>query len=424
MPATAAENLDISDPKVDRTTPGKEGSPHFLRVLVLCATVALLDGYDTQAIAFAGPVIAPLWGVKTNAFGPVFSAALLGLMIGSTLFGAAADRWGRKPIICIAAAIFGLFSLLTATSSTMGELLLWRFLTGIGLGAAIPNLIALTAEHAPERHRALALGVMFCGFPAGALMCGLAAPAMVEAGGWELIFVIGGIFPLILAPILWWALKESPDWLSNRGLAKPNLVPVGQLFSKEFRGLSALLWLAFFANLFALYFLINWMPSVFTEAGLSFEAASQTTVILNVGGIAGGLLINPLIDRFGAFRILPVTFGFAGIAVALVGQIEPASALLLPAIFCAGIGVIGGQLGGNAFAAAAYPALLRASGVGWALSVGRIGAVAGPAIGGILLARGVGLEGLFLAAAASTLVPTAVFLLLGRKSPSSKELPT
>ena len=303
----------------------------------------------------------------------------------------------------------------------MTELLVWRFLTGIGLGAAIPNLIALTAEHAPERHRALALGVMFCGFPAGALICGLAAPSMVAAGGWELIFIIGGVFPLMLAPILWWALKESPDWLNNKSLDKPNLVPVGQLFSPRFRLLTALLWLAFFANLFALYFLINWMPSVFTDAGLSFEAASRTTVILNVGGIAGGLLINPLIDRFGAFRVLPATFGFAGLAVAFVGQVEPASSFLLPAIFCAGIGVIGGQLGGNAFAAGSYPALLRASGVGWALSVGRIGAVAGPAIGGVLLARGTGVEGLFLTAAAATLIPAAIFLMLGRGSITSTE---
>ncbi|MEO0419427.1 MAG: MFS transporter [Pseudomonadota bacterium] len=385
-------------------------------MLLLCAAVALMDGYDTQAIAFASPVIAPQWDVETSAFGPVFSAALLGLMVGSTLFGAAADRWGRKPIICLATATFGLFSLLTATSDTMGELLLWRFLTGIGLGAAIPNLIALTAEHAPERHRAFALGVMFCGFPAGALICGLGAPSMVGIGGWKLIFVIGGVFPLMLAPILHWTLKESPDWLSNKSVDKPNLVPVGQLFGRRYRTLTAMLWLAFFANLFALYFFINWMPSLFSEAGLSFEVASRTTVVLNVGGILGGLLINPLIDRFGAFRVLPLTFGFAGVAVVLVGQIDPASNLLIPAIFCAGLGVIGGQLGGNAFAAGAYPALLRASGVGWALSVGRIGAVAGPAIGGLLLARGVGLEGLFFVAAAATVVPAAIFLLIGRIS--------
>lgn len=399
---------------VARIDEGQQGSPHFVRVLILCVLVAMLDGYDTQAIAFVTPVLGPAWGVDKAGFGPVFAAALFGLMVGSTLFGAAADRWGRKPVICISSAIFGTFALLTPLASNLTELAIWRFLTGIGLGAAIPNLIALTAEHAPGHRRALATGVMFCGFPLGALLCGLAAPTVINGYGWEWIFVAGGILPLLLTPILIWALVESPVWLNRNTEQATSLVPVKDLFANGYAPVTTLLWLGFFASLLVMYFLINWMPSIFTDAGRSLEQATRTTVLLNIGGIVGGFLVTPMIDRFGALKVLPIVFGIAAVAVLMIGRLIPGSTAMFAAIFLAGVGVIGGQLGGNAFAASVYPTTLRASGVGWALSFGRIGSVIGPVLGGILLASGMATSGLFAIAAVITVIPAIMFILIGK----------
>jgi MFS transporter, AAHS family, 4-hydroxybenzoate transporter len=288
------------DAHIDAT---HKGSPHFLRVLILCLVVAMLDGYDTQAIAFVTPVLGPNWGI---------------------------DKAG-----------FGIFALLTPLATNLTELAIWRFLTGIGLGVAIPNLIALTAEHAPGHRRALATGVMFCGFPLGALLCGLAAPSVINGLGWEWIFYLGGVLPLLFAPVLIFTLVESPVWMNREQEKATSLVPVKDLFADRYAPVTSLLWTAFFAILLVMYFIVNWMPSIFVDAGLTLEQATRTTVILNMGGIAGGLLITRLIDRFGAVKVLPLVFIMAAIAVLSIGRLEPGSIGMFTAIFVAGIGVIG-----------------------------------------------------------------------------------
>ena len=184
-------------------------SPLQRLAILLCAMVAILDGFDTQAIAFVAPVIARELGIESAVFGPVFGAGLLGLAVGALIFGPAADRFGRKPIIIVSTFVFGAFALLTSLSSSLSGLMLYRFLTGLGLGGAMPNIIALTSEYSPSRKRATLVTLMFCGFPLGAVLGGLVSAHLIAAYGWHAVFYMGGILPLVLLPFLWLGLPES-----------------------------------------------------------------------------------------------------------------------------------------------------------------------------------------------------------------------
>lgn len=397
------------------SAPTAVASPHFFRVLFVCACIAVLDGYDTQAIAFVAPVLTTEWGVGKEAFGIAFAAALIGLTVGTTILGPLADRLGRKPVLIISVAIFGAFSLATALSSTLEELAAWRFLTGIGLGAAIPNLMALTSEHAPLHRRALSIGVMFCGFPVGAMACGLLSPSVIESHGWQSVFVIGGIIPLAFVPIASIMLVESPLWIRGAKKENVNTASVHTLFTKEFLSITPLLWSTFFCSLLVMYFLINWLPTIFIDAGQNLRQATHTTVVLNIGGIIGGLLLTPLIDRFGARRILPYAYFSGALCIAGIGFLSPGSVSIMSAILIAGITIVGGQLGANAYAANVHPTHLRATGVGWALGVGRVGSIIGPVFGGLLLGSGMKIEHLFLVVAIVASAAACMLLILTNK---------
>jgi AAHS family 4-hydroxybenzoate transporter-like MFS transporter len=409
------------------------------RAIALCALVAILDGFDTQSIAFVAPVIVKQWGLEMSVFGPVFGAGLLGLMVGALLFGPVADRIGRKGVIVFSTAWFGVFSALTALAVTPTELLAYRFLTGLGLGGAMPNIIALTSEYAPKRIRATLVTLMFCGFPLGAVLGGLASARLIGAFGWPSVFVLGGVLPLVLVPILIFALPESIRYLVAKGkgaqqrailarldphaplsageslvVSEPRLegVPVKHLFLAGRLGGTLLLWVIFFCNLLILYFLINWLPSVLRTAGLPLERAIIGTVLLNAGGIVGGLALGWLVDRRGPFGVLLVAFSLAAISVWAIGSVGAAVSGVLLIVFAAGFFVIGTQFCMNALAASFYPTSVRATGVGWALGVGRIGSVIGPVIGGVVLSLGWTHPTLFLAAAVPALVSAVAVALL------------
>jgi AAHS family 4-hydroxybenzoate transporter-like MFS transporter len=396
------------------------------RAIALCALVAILDGFDTQSIAFVAPVIVKQWGLDLAAFGPVFGAGLLGLMFGALLFGPVADRIGRKGVIVLSTAWFGVFSVLTAMAGSPGELLALRFLTGLGLGGAMPNIIALTSEYAPARLRATLVTLMFCGFPLGAVLGGLVSAQVIAAFGWPSVFLLGGILPLLLVPVLVLALPESLRYLVAKGkeanqwsilarighgtsivpgerLVLPERrlegVPVKHLFLEGRLVGTALLWVVFFSNLLILYFLINWLPSVLQAAELPLEKAIIGTVVLNAGGIAGGLALGWLVDRRGPFGILLAAYCLAAIFVAAIGSVGAAVGVIMAVVFAAGFFVIGSQFCMNALAASAYPTSVRATGIGWALGIGRVGSVIGPIIGGMLLSLGWTPNALFLAAA-------------------------
>ncbi|AUZ62259.1 4-hydroxybenzoate transporter (plasmid) [Pseudomonas sp. XWY-1] len=387
-----------------------------IRVIVLCAIIAMLDGFDTQSIAYVAPAIASDWGLPSSSFGPVFGIGLLGLTCGALLFGPLADKFGRRRIVVLTVFLFGVFAFLTAFSSSFIELLLLRFLTGVGLGGAMPNIIALTSEYSPKRLRATMITLMFAGFPLGSMMGGFISAEVIPAWGWQAVFYIGGALPLLLIPILYFMLPESIRFMCAQGGRGAQiagilrrLAPVASindstkfylpeehhggfavrhLFRDGRTSMTLLIWVAFFMNLLVMYFLVNWLPSLLKAAGLPLKTAILGTALLNAGGVIGSLLIARLIDRLNPFAVLANAYALAACFIAVSAIQGLSSTLLLGAIFFSGFGIVGAQLGINAVVADLYPTAIRSTGIGWALGIGRVGSILGPIFGGVLLSIG------------------------------------
>jgi AAHS family 4-hydroxybenzoate transporter-like MFS transporter len=290
--------------------------------------------------------------------------------------------------------------------------LAYRFLTGLGLGGAMPNIIALTSECAPERLRATLVTVMFCGFPLGAVLGGLLSAKLIAAFGWPSVFLLGGVLPLVLVPVLLAWMPESLRFLARKQAEPLAGVPVRQLFTGGRAAGTVLLWIVFFANLLLLYFLINWLPTVLQRSGLPLERAIIGTVVLNAGGIAGGILLGWLVDKRGPYGVLLAAYVLGALCVAAIGSAPAAVAGVIAIVFFAGFFIIGSQFCMNALAAGAYPTAARATGVGWALGVGRIGSIIGPVVGGMLLSLGWEPGTLFLVAAGPAAVSAVAVWLL------------
>jgi MFS transporter, AAHS family, 4-hydroxybenzoate transporter len=412
-----------------------------LGLLLTCAAVLFLDGFDTTAIGFVAPSLAREWGLTKGALGPVFSAGLFGLMIGALVFGPLADRIGRKKIIIFSTLAFGIGALVTAFVQDVNTLLAIRFLTGLGLGGAMPNTIAMTSEFSPHRRRATMVMVMFCGFSAGAALGGLLAAALIPQFGWRSVFVVGGVAPLLLVPVLALRLPESVRFLALTGRAnervadllallnpkaefplvtqfvvhEPGLVgmPMLHLFRNGRTLVTLLLWVVFFMSLLDLYFLTNWLPTVLNDLGASVSEAAVIGSMLQVGGVVGTFALGSIIDRF-SFRALALVYFIAVFAVGAIGQLGHSVLFVTMAIFAAGFCMVGGQIAANALAAGFYPTSIRATGVGWALGIGRIGSIIGPLVGGVLLTMKWSAGAVFMAAAGAALCAALAAFSLSR----------
>jgi len=412
-----------------------------VKLLLTCAAVLLLDGFDTTAIGYVAPSLAREWSLTKGALGPVFSADLFGLMIGALLLGPLADRIGRRKIIILCTLAFGLGTLATALVQDVNTLLVIRFLTGLGLGGAMPNTVAMTSEFSPHRRRATMVMVMFCGFSLGAALGGLLAAALIPHFGWRSVFIVGGAAPLLLVPILAWRLPESVRFLALTGTAhervaqllalvnpaagfasatrfvvnEPALagIPVLHLFRGGRTPVTLLLWVVFFMSLLDLYFLANWLPTVLNDLGASVSVAAAIGSMLQVGGVVGTFALGSVIDRF-SFRALALVYFIAVFAVGAIGQLGHSVVFVTMAIFAAGFCMVGGQIAANALAATFYPTSIRATGVGWALGIGRVGSIIGPLIGGALLTAKWSTGSVFMAAATAALCAALAAFSLSR----------
>jgi AAHS family 4-hydroxybenzoate transporter-like MFS transporter len=408
------------------------------RVIILCALVVLLDGLDTQVIGYLGPALSAEWQIPREQLGPVFSASLVGLMVGLLCVGVLADYYGRRVSILICVGLFTVFTLLTAFAQGVTDLMLWRFLAGIGLGGAMPNALALTGEYCPRRSRATLTILMFCGFSLGSIIGGLLAAALLDTLGWRMVFLIGAALPLVLLPLLLWMLPESLQFLLERKRDEPRVhalltrinpqheaatplqvrgnekgLPVTALFQEERTQGTLLLWLVFFCNLMVFYFLQNWLPTLFTDAGLSQQDAVLMSTLISWGGIVAGLLSGPLMDRYNPCLVLAALYLAGTVFVAAMGQAS--ASLLAVATFCAGFCVSGAQKSINAFAVLFYPVRMRSTGVGWALGIGRFGSILGPVAAGYLLSWGWGYGLLMQLAAVPMLVAAIAIYRVGRR---------
>jgi MFS transporter, AAHS family, 4-hydroxybenzoate transporter len=420
-----------------------DGSPigaYRIGVFVLCAFIAMVDGFDTQSIAFAAPAIAATWQVSPSQFGAAFGAALFGAMMGGIVLGPLGDRIGRRQILGIAMVIFGLASYGCAHSQTIQGLMLWRSVTGLGLGGAIPCLIAITSEFAPLRLRATVVTTMFCGFPIGALFGGLISAKLLETFDWTAIFALGAVLPLALLPFVLLFLPESlstalardpRDAGARNVLSKisgrtfpastkltvsadrsPKKVSPVELFSRKLWLGSTLIGVLFFATLLLSYFLVNWTPLLLRQSGMSVQLAIYGNVLMNAGGIVGGLLISRLTDRLGIIRILPIAYVAGALTVAVIGSTISDSVTLIAA-FLAGLLCIGSQLTAVGVITLLYPPELCATGAGWTMAAGRMGSFLGPLGAGFLVTAGLSIGQLFWIATVPALIAACSVLGVG-----------
>jgi AAHS family 4-hydroxybenzoate transporter-like MFS transporter len=410
-----------------------------IRVFVLCMACLIMDGFDVQAMGYTAPAVLAEWGGERSALGPVFAAANFGVLIGSLLFSMVADKIGRRPVIVWSTIFFSIMTIATAYAQSMEQLLLLRFIAGIGLGSIVPNATALVGEFSPKASRVVLVMCITVGFTVGAAIGGFVAAWLIPAFGWRSVFIFGGIVPLVIALVMLWALPESLQFLAVRRqrldqLAKwlkelaPDLrvnestqyvsnetsragVPFLHLFRDGRAVFTLLLWVVNFMNIFMLYSLSNWLPTIVTGMGYDQQTAVLVGTLLQVGGTIGTFGLAWLIARRGFVPMLLGTFAVATVSIALIGQPGISLLLLSVVVFVAGWCVVGGQPGLNALSASYYPTYLRATGVGAGLGVGRIGAIVGPYIGGVLIDR-MESEQLFYAAAVPALISTIVMLVM------------
>lgn len=396
-------------------------------LLALLLIALLCDGFDLQLLAFAAPRLAKAWAIEASTLAPVISANLLGMMFGAIFLGAMGDRLGRKRVIVAGTIFYGLMSLSCLLAHSLWQLGTLRFLTGMGLGGVLPNVIALTAEIAPLRRRAMLTSIPIIGMSLGSGMPSVVAAWVVPIYGWQALFVVGGLVPIAIALILAVALPESLLFLTHHGAKRALLerrikaidplleiapdaefvlrgrsgVNAGkrgsfkELFSGDLAITTPLLWIMFSCTLLSMHFVNSWMAVILDKAGLSEVQSAFTNAALHWGGTIAAIATAVVLGRLGLYWVLGLLLlGLAGVfTIATTGFAS--AALLMTAACVSGFGIIGCQGALNASAGLIYPVSCRPTGVGAALGIGRIGSLSGPLVGGYFLAIGLPIQKMF-----------------------------
>jgi MFS transporter, AAHS family, 4-hydroxybenzoate transporter len=412
-----------------------------IRVVLLCALVIFLDGIDTIVIGLAAPSLAEAIGVSVRSFGPVFSISQAGILLGVLICGPLGDSFGRKKLVIGAALLFAIFTLLTAHATSFDALMVFRFLTGLGLGGAAPNAVALTSEFAPKRLRAAFVSLQWSALPLGGVAIGLMSSVLITRFGWQSLFYIGAIVPALLAVVLLFALPESVSFLLARGLDRSGVrrivhqiapeipaapdaryvvseeklpgAPVKHLFTEGRAAVTLLLWVPFFSSFMILIFVTSWIPTLLRAAGLSIAQAGFAIALHSFGSFVGSALVGRAMDRFGAYRVLIPAFVMASLATGLLGLFTASFTQAAVVITSSGFFAGASQTGVIALAAVVYPVVIRSTGVGWAMAIGRFGAVTGPFLGGIFLGWNWGVAQILAVIAAPTLAGAFCVFLIG-----------
>ncbi|BCF92238.1 MFS transporter [Paraburkholderia sp. PGU16] len=408
-------------------------------VFAMCFVIVLMDGFDTAAIGFIAPSLLSEWHIGKAALAPVLSAALFGLACGALLSGPLSDRCGRRLVLTFSVLLFGVACFASAYAQDLSALTTLRFVTGVGLGAAMPNAVTLMSEYCPDGRRATIVNLMFCGFPLGAALGGFLAAWMIPQFGWRSVLLLGGTVPLLLAIVLAFRLPESIRYMVARQQPVEKIrkvmvrissdARVAQAFvmqetvrhapgsggirivlSRSFLLGSVMLWLCYFMGLVIFYGLVNWMPVLLKDAGLSPQRAALVSALFPLGGV-GTVLCGMLMDRFNPNRVVAAAYAFGAISVYAIGQAVGDIGLLMCAVFIAGVLVNTAQASMPALAAAFYPTAGRGTGVAWMLGVGRFGGIAGSFLVAELSRQQVSLPGIFTVVAVAGAVACAALLI-------------
>ncbi|CAN5559839.1 aromatic acid/H+ symport family MFS transporter [soil metagenome] len=400
---------------------------------LLCALVMMIEGYDLVSMPFSVPHIVRAWNVAPSGFSIALSAALAGLAAGAIGIAPLGDRFGRRPLILAAVVLVGLATIGTATSTTFTALVIWRFLTGIALGTGLANLPALVAELAPRRRRAGLLTLVSCGIPLGGVGAGLIVPMLAGRGGWQMIFTIPGVATLAIAVLLYFVLPESPKWLLAKGKherlarvaarlgiaghdwappavggAKPSALAA---LGRGHRFATFVFCSLYGVNASILYGLISWTPTLLAEAKFPLDQTSRLASLIQLGGLVTAPALSWFLDRSRAVSALIFLYIVIGVALLSFSAMPPTTLGWSVLLLLAGGGVSGTHLAIMALGATFYPPPILSSALGFGLAVARVGAIAGPLVGGILIGAGVG-PAVFLAALVVPVVACAGLVLL------------
>lgn len=382
-------------------------------ILILCFLIVVVDGFDTAAIGYIAPSLSQEWSIERSDLGPVLSAALFGLAAGALFAGPLADRFGRKTILVLSVLFFGGWCLVTAFAKNPESMVLLRFLTGLGLGAAMPNAITLMSEFAPERRRAFIVNTMFCGFPLGASLGGFVSSWLIPNFGWRSVLIVGGVTPLVLSVILLIALPESVRYMValNKPVTKIRRIlsritrqnldhvtrftmheqkisqaqsAIAVVLSKSYLSGTLMLWLTYFMGLLIFYYLVSWLPTLLKDINMPVRQAALLTAFFPLGGGVGTILSGWLMDKFNPHKIIAIGYVLTAAFFFAVGQGTGNPMLFSILVFLAGTTLTGAQSSMATLAAGFYPTQARATGVAWMLGVGRFGGISGAFAGAFL----------------------------------------
>jgi benzoate transport len=384
--------------------------------IFVCFLMNMLDGMDVLVISYTAPAIAADWNVSPETLGVVFSAGLTGMTLGTLLLAPYADYIGRKSLILISASIMGVCILATAYADSVTELIVYRFLSGLGIGSMLASTATLAAEYTPNRTRDFWVSFVVSGYPVGAVLSGLVAAKVIPTQGWQQMFVIAGVASLLAVPIILLFLSESLDFLlrkqpknalnrANQIIEKMGLAPIEQLpeldfsvkgnkasvaslFMGDYKKPTLQLWLALFMVFAALFFMTSWIPKLATLAGLSMELAIYAGTVFNVGAFLGIITQGYFSSKYGLKRTIGIILLFTAALMSVFGLFVGSDWLLVLVAFL-GFGIQGGFVGMYAVAARMYPTEFRNTGVGWAMGAGRLGGIVGPMLGGLLIGAAV-----------------------------------
>jgi AAHS family 4-hydroxybenzoate transporter-like MFS transporter len=408
--------------------------------ILICFLMNMLDGMDVMVISYAAPAIAVEWAISPQALGGVFSAGLLGMTFGSMFLAPRADIMGRRTIIIISALIMGILIFSTSFAQSVSQLVFLRFLSGLGIGSMLASTATLTAEYAPQKTKDFWVSFVMSGYPLGAVLSGLVAAKIIPSEGWRVMFQTAGIITLITLPFIYFMLSESLDFLLKsrpiNALQKANIIlgklnrnklttlppveesteriSVTSLLTPQRKMATIYLWLALFMAFGTLYFLITWLPKLASSAGLSMELAIYAGTVLNLGAFLGIIIQGYLSSKFGLRRTI-FAFLLASAILMLVFGYFTGSNMVLVLVGLIGFGIQGGFVGMYAMATRFYPTKIRTTGVGWAMSIGRIGGIVGPIGGGFLIASGFSMTTNFIVFSIPILLAGVITLLISSK---------
>ena len=416
-------------------------TPFHMNVLFWCMLVIIFDGYDLVIYGVAMKGLVAQWGLSAKEAGFLGSVALFGMMIGAMALGSLADRYGRKKMIAVCLVLFSLFTFLCGFAQNPTQFAIMRFIAGVGIGGAMPNLVAMMAEYSPKRMRSTMVSLMFSGYAIGGMLSAGLGIMIVPSMGWEWMFYLG-IIPLFLLPLIWKFLPESLGFLMRQGkeaevrkilpkvapelnitaedqlvreevVVKKSVVPVGQLFV-EHRGVSTLaFWVSFFCCLLMTYALSTWLPKFMEQAGYELKAGLSFLFAMNIGAMIGAIGGGWLADKFNIKAVLVAFLLLGSAAFVCLGYKAPVPVLYV-LVTIAGATTIGTQIVLYSYVAIFYPLKIRSTGIGWASGVGRIGAIVGPILGGWLVAMQLPHSTNFMVFAIPAIIATVAVLFIAK----------